>query len=192
MSAKSAAWLLPLLLSACFNKPAHPPVQALPPPSSTSPKPETTTVALPPSAVTIPPQPLVTAPPLQTARVAKPPARRRKPKAQPAEADPGPAPAAAPPAAAQQAAVAPPAVSAIGQLSSADPSDLRGETEESIKTTERALSGLGSKLNDDEQKTVAQIREYLKQAREALASGDLDGAHTLAAKAKVLLSELNG
>ena len=39
--------------------------------------------------------------------------------------------------------------------------------------------------------TAAQIREYLKQARVALGSGDVDGASTLAAKAKVLLGELN-
>ena len=45
-------------------------------------------------------------------------------------------------------------------------------------------------LSEPEQKTAVQIREYLKQAREALASGDVDGAHTLAAKAKVLLAEL--
>jgi hypothetical protein len=54
------------------------------------------------------------------------------------------------------------------------------------------LIGLNRSLNDQEQKTAAQIREFLKQAREALASGDVDGAHTLAAKAKVLLSELAG
>jgi hypothetical protein len=53
------------------------------------------------------------------------------------------------------------------------------------------LNGLTRKLSGQEQKTAAQIREYLKQAREALISGDVDGAHTLAAKAKVLLSELN-
>ena len=46
-------------------------------------------------------------------------------------------------------------------------------------------------LTDAETKTAAQIREFLKQAREALATGDTDGAHTLANKAKVLLSELN-
>jgi hypothetical protein len=45
-------------------------------------------------------------------------------------------------------------------------------------------------LNDQEQKTAEHIREFLKQAKAALASGDVDGASTLAAKAKVLLSEL--
>ena len=45
-------------------------------------------------------------------------------------------------------------------------------------------------LNDSEQKTADHIREFLKQARAALASGDVDGAQTLVAKAKVLLDEL--
>jgi hypothetical protein len=46
-------------------------------------------------------------------------------------------------------------------------------------------------LNDQELKTSAQIREFLKQARAALATSDVDGANTLALKAKVLLTELN-
>jgi ribosomal protein S20 len=82
-------------------------------------------------------------------------------------------------------------VSAIGQLSSGDASDLRQQTLNSITATERGLSGIGRRLNGQEQKTAAQIREFLKQARAALASGDVDGAHTLAAKAKVLLGELS-
>jgi len=41
-----------------------------------------------------------------------------------------------------------------------------------------------------DQKTADQIREFLKQARAALASGDVDGARTLAAKAKALLDVL--
>jgi hypothetical protein len=59
-----------------------------------------------------------------------------------------------------------------------------------IATTERGLNGITRSLNEQEQKTAAQIREFLKQAREALATNDVDGAHTLAVKAKVLLSEL--
>jgi hypothetical protein len=38
---------------------------------------------------------------------------------------------------------------------------------------------------------VAQIKEFLKQARTALGSGDVDGAHTLAVKAKVLFGEIS-
>jgi spore germination protein YaaH len=83
-------------------------------------------------------------------------------------------------------------VSAIGQLSSGDSSDLRQQTLSSIAATERGLNGINRTLSDLEQKTAAHVRDFLKQAREALASGDVDGAHTLAAKAKVLLSELVG
>jgi ribosomal protein S20 len=82
-------------------------------------------------------------------------------------------------------------VSAIGQLSSGDPSDLRQQTVNSIAATERGLSSITRQLSDQEQKTAAQIREFLKQARAALNSGDVDGAHTLAAKARVLLGELS-
>jgi hypothetical protein len=71
-----------------------------------------------------------------------------------------------------------------------DAPDLRRQAQDSMAATERGLNGIGRKLNDQEQKTAKQIREFLKQAREALTSGDADGAVTLAAKAKVLLSEL--
>jgi hypothetical protein len=90
----------------------------------------------------------------------------------------------------EQAASGTPAVSAIGQLSSGDPSAMRNGTIESIASTERALNGVTRSLNEQEQKTAAQIREFLKQAKTALANGDVDGAHTLALKAKVLLGEI--
>jgi len=91
----------------------------------------------------------------------------------------------------QQAAIPNPGVSAIGQLSSGDPADYRRQTEDFIAASERGLKNINHPLNDQEQKTAAHIREFLRQARQALASGDVDGAHTLAAKAKVLLSELS-
>lgn len=84
-----------------------------------------------------------------------------------------------------------PAVNAIGEggLTSADPSS-RHDTEDSIATIERGLAGISRPLNDSEQKTAGQIREFLKQAKAALASGDTDGAQTLTQKAKALLAEL--
>ncbi|HUX27640.1 MAG TPA: hypothetical protein VMV39_02585 [Terracidiphilus sp.] len=91
----------------------------------------------------------------------------------------------------EEVASASPGVSAIGQLSTGDPSDLRGQTVDSIAATERTLNGINRKLNTQEEKTAAQIREFLKQAKAALNSGDVDGAHTLALKAKVLLAELS-
>lgn len=177
MRARYVAWLLPFFLSGCFFKTHKQPVQAFAPPIDTSPKPTALHPDLPASATTIPEQPIATDAHVQLEPI-RPPKHRRPPKA------------------VQQAAITPPApeetsgVSAIGQLSTGDPSDLRRQTEESIAETERDLNGLGRKLNSQEQKTAKQIREYLKQAREALVANDVDGAHTLAAKAKVLLGEL--
>lgn len=85
-----------------------------------------------------------------------------------------------------------PAVSAIGQLSSGDPADSRQQALSAIAAIEHGLNGINRSLNEQEQKTAAHIREFLKQARQALDSGDVEGARTLTAKAKVLLSELAG
>jgi hypothetical protein len=82
-------------------------------------------------------------------------------------------------------------VSAIGELSGGASGDQRSQTEEVINSTEKGVNGITRSLSDSEAKTAAQIHEFLKQAREALASGDVDGALTLAKKAKVLLNELN-
>ena len=48
------------------------------------------------------------------------------------------------------------------------------------------MKRINRRLNDQEQKTADHIREFIKQAKAALAIGDVDGASTLAAKAKVL------
>jgi ribosomal protein S20 len=108
----------------------------------------------------------------------RPPARHRR--------QPNPNDAAA----AEPAQPPNPEVSAIGQLSSGDPASSRQQTANSIAAIERALNGINRTLSDSEQKTADHIREFLKQARAALASGDVEGAHTLAAKAQVLLTEL--
>ena len=173
LPARIVAWVLPLFLSGCFLhktpkaqvKPTAPPIDtasSVPPPTQ-----------LPPPEVTIPTKPEVTDTKLP-AESPKPPAKHKKP----ANTD------------TQQASLGTPATPAIGQLSSGDPPDSRRQTEASIASTERGLNGLNRKLNDPEQKTAAHIREFLKQAKDALSSGDVDGASTLAAKAKVLLAEL--
>lgn len=176
-SARCAGWLLPLLLTGCFhrvhqmaqNQPLAPPIE-----DSASPKPEPAPTSLPPPEVTIPlqqPLPQITPP----AEPVKKPPRHKKPAN----------------ASAQVASNGTPAVSAIGQLSTADPPDMRQQTDASIESTEKTLNSITRKLNDQEQKTAAQIREFLKQARDALTAGNVDGAHTLATKAKVLLDELH-
>ena len=91
----------------------------------------------------------------------------------------------------QEAANPAPSVSAIGELSGGASGDQRSQTQEMINATEKGVNSINRKLSDSETKTAAQIHEFLKQAREALTSGDVDGAATLAKKAKVLLAELN-
>ena len=174
-SARCAVWLLPLLLTGCFhktqiaqNQPLAPPIEDTPPP-----RPEPSPTNLPPPEVTIPVQlapPQITPPPEP---VKKPPKHKK------------------PPATTQVASAGTPAMSAIGQLSTADPPNVRQQTDASIEATEKTLNGITRKLNDEEQKTAAQIREWLKQARQALTAGNVDGAQKLADKAKVLLEELH-
>jgi len=131
-----------------------------------------------------------------TAKTPKPAAG----KPAPASSDVPPAsPVAAPPSSdvpnTEQAAanVEPTAVSPIGQLSSGEGgagSQKRHETSDLINNTESGLNNIKRSLSPSEQETAAQIRVYLKQAKKALSVDDLDGAATLATKAKVLLEEL--
>ncbi len=180
MRARNATWLLPFFLTGCFHfhKAQTQQDQFFAPPLANLPKPPLLHPDLSDEALVIPSQPLATDVDMEQEPV--PPARHRraaKPVQQAANTPPEPAET--------------PGVSAIGQLSSGEPPDLRQETSDLIVATERGLNGLSRRLSGQEQKTAGQIKEYLKQAREALISGDVDGAHTLAAKAKVLLNELN-
>lgn len=169
------AWLLLLMLTACSHKPQQTATRAYAPPlDPNAPKPTTTTNDVPPPIATVPTQPAMTQ--------IKPPDQPLKPKAhhkKPVNRE------------AEQASNATPEVSAVGTLSPADPPDEQQQTKTSIDTTERTLNGITRKLDDQELKTAAQIREFLKQAKTALSSGDVDGAHTLAVKAGVLLAEIN-
>jgi outer membrane biosynthesis protein TonB len=176
-----AALLLPLLLGGCAHKPKTAQNQpALAPPIEDTPrsKPNNAPTNLPPPVITVP------SPPQPTATNTPPPAPPPKPKPhhkpKPAEGDQN----------TQTAANAPPPVPAAGSFSTGEPADLRKQTDTTIADTERGLNGITRPLSDQEKKTSGQIREFLKQARVALTTGDVDGAHTLAQKAKVLLAEL--
>jgi hypothetical protein len=180
---RSVAWLLPFLLTGCFELPFHKtkPAQApmlapRVPPSQTI---QLVDIELPPVDTVIAANTISNM--WEEAQPIRPPARRPRPSNQSAEdasaaTEPAPAPN--------------PTVSAIGQLSSGDPANSRQETENSIADIERRLNSINRTLSDSEQKTADHVREFVKQARAALASGDVEGAHTLAAKAQVLLTEL--
>lgn len=176
---RSAGWVLPLFLAGCFHHTHPAPNQQLAPPLPPKAQLNPTPVNLSPAANTIPTQPTQNA--KAPTEQAPKPHHHRKPVDKNTQEAANTAPEAAP---------APPAVSAIGQLSSGDPADYRNQTLESINAIERGLNGIGRTLSDPEQKIADNIREFLKEARAALVSGDVDGAHTLAVKAKVLLTEL--
>jgi hypothetical protein len=83
--------------------------------------------------------------------------------------------------------------SPIGQLTTGDSAmgeKAKRETTDLIGETEQGLNGIKRSLSTEEKVTAAQIRTFLKQAQQALANGDTDGAQTLATKAKLLLDEL--
>jgi len=188
LPAKFAAGLLPFLLAGCAHKNQQAQVQqpALAPPIVDNPPPA------PPKPTDLPP-PVLTAPkPTATASTAAqpPPAPPPKPKHKKKASKPE-EPAQEPANATEQATNgAAPAESAIGQLSTGDPADVRTDTANSIAAIEKTLKEISGKLSDQEKKTAAQIEEFLTEAKKALTSGDADGAQTLAAKAKVLLGEL--
>jgi len=138
-----------------------------------------------------------------------------KKKSKPSPAKPGSPPGSAPAASSDTAATAasagtpsgqtdastdvaaagePAAATPIGQLSTgaaAGQTQTRKDTIDLITNTENGLNGIKRTLNAQEQETATQIRTFLTKAKQALGNEDLDGAHTLATKAKVLLDELN-
>jgi type IV secretory pathway VirB10-like protein len=104
------------------------------------------------------------------------------------------APSAAPDATTTIAANGEPAAaSPIGELSTgaAGQTQTRKDTVDLITNTENGVNGIKRALSPQEEETVSQIRTFLSKAKIALGNEDLDGAFTLATKAKVLLDELN-
>lgn len=180
---RSVAWLLPFLLTGCFELPFHKtnPAKAhmLAPRVQPAQSIQLADIELPPADTVIAAYAIYNM--REEVQPIRPPIRHRRPPVENAE-DAAAAPEAAPPPN--------PEVSAIGQLSSGDPANSRLQTENSIADIERRLNGINRTMSDSEQKTADHIREFLKQAKAALASGDVEGAHTLAAKARVLLAEL--
>lgn len=88
----------------------------------------------------------------------------------------------------------PPASTPIGQLSAAPntqglPSSKSIENE--IQWIQQQLKNIHHALDAKQQRTESQIQTFLAKATNALQAGDLDGAHTLTVKARVLLGEIH-
>lgn len=190
--ARRFAWLLPLVLCACAHNMNQTQMQSLAPPLEEMPAPPpdlapTTLPATPPNIpqtkepVAVPPEPVKAVP------------KHHKPSLKAgnaAQASAAPAPQS--PAVTEAAPPAAPAEeSASGKFGTPEGADSQKQAESTIADVERGLNGIGRKLSDQETKTSTQIREYLKEARTILATGDVAGAQMLATKAKALLGELS-
>ena len=84
--------------------------------------------------------------------------------------------------------------SAIGELTSggaeANPRSQQ-EAADMIAANEKRLNALPSQILDEQKAQISKVKNFQRQAQEALSSGDAEGAKTLATKAKLLLDDLS-
>jgi len=103
-----------------------------------------------------------------------------------------PAPAKETPPPVQVASAADPAALAIGALSSggdSTPQSLQ-QTRDLIAAIKKRLAALSSKIASEQKAEISQVNRFLKQAQQALDSGDAEGAKNLATKAKLLMDDV--
>ena len=151
--------------------------------ATAAPPPPTPAVSVPPP--THPSDPGVEAPVIASDSIAVPVETVKKPT------PPRPRTRTVPPT--QTAAVSAPPVTELGELTTGGESNndsLRRETDSLLKSQNRRLSGLTKTVIALHSQQVEQARLFLRQAGEAWNKHDVEGARTLATKAKVLLDEL--
>jgi hypothetical protein len=105
-----------------------------------------------------------------------------------------PAAKAAPEQPAQVASAEPPAEdTAIGALTSGGEANARSQQEaaDMIAANEKRLNALPAQTVEEEKAQISKVKNFQRQAQEALNSGDAEGAKTLATKAKLLLDDLS-
>jgi ribosomal protein S20 len=127
--------------------------------------------------------PQIKLPPVPVATNAKPKRERKKP----APKVPTPEPPVQ-----VAAAVPPPEETAIGALTAGGEASpqTKQDAADLIASSEKRLNALPAKKAEDEKAQVSKVKNFLKDAQEALKSGDAEGAKTLATKAKLLLDDL--
>ena len=94
----------------------------------------------------------------------------------------------------QVAAAAPPSPedTAIGALTAGGEANpqTKQEAADLITSSEKRLNALPAQKAEEEKAQVSKVKNFLKDAQEALNTGDAEGAKTLATKAKLLLDDL--
>jgi ribosomal protein S20 len=167
-------------LSGCTKKPVAP---ALPPVLTPVALMEIPELDPPP---VIEPQELKPPPAVVVAKNVEPKRQRKKPATKVTDT---PAPADATQVA---AAEPPPSEAAIGSLTAGGEASpqTKQEAEDLIASSEKRLTGLSAQKAEEEKAQVSKVKNFLKDAQDALKSGDAEGAKTLATKAKLLLDDL--
>jgi ribosomal protein S20 len=126
--------------------------------------------------------PQIKLPPVPVATSAKP--KREKKKPPPKVVTPEPV---------QVASAAPsPEETAIGALTAGGEANpqTKQEAADLIASSEKRLNALSAQKAEEQKAQVSKVRNFLKDAQDALKSGDAEGAKTLATKAKLLLDDL--
>jgi ribosomal protein S20 len=129
--------------------------------------------------------PQIKLPPVPVATDAKPKRERKKPAP---KVVPVPEPTQV------AAAVQPPSPeeTAIGALTAGGEASpqTKQEAEDLIASSEKRLNALSTQKAEEEKAQVSKVKNFLKDAQEALKTGDAEGAKTLATKAKLLLDDM--
>jgi ribosomal protein S20 len=126
--------------------------------------------------------PQIKLPPVPVATNAKPKRERKKPAPKPVTPEP-----------VQVASIAPPPEeTAIGALTAGGEASpqTKQDAADLIASSEKRLNALSAQKAEEEKAQVSKVKNFLKDAQEALKSGDAEGAKTLATKAKLLLDDL--
>ena len=164
-----------MLLGGCHHRQVPPTLPAvLKAPEAQPPTPEA------PAMDTAPPATISTAPPAVKVTEVKP---KRRPKKASSKASAVPAPAETAPASPPQA---------LGALSAGGESNPKSQQDANdlIASTERRLTALSKTTATQQEAQTREVQRFLQQARQALSTGDLEGAKTLATKAKLLMDDL--
>jgi ribosomal protein S20 len=129
--------------------------------------------------------PQIKLPPVPVASNAKPKREKKKPvpKVAPAPEPVQVASATPPPA---------PETTAIGALTAGGEANpqTKQEATDLLASIEKRLNALSTQKAEEEKAQVSKVKNFWKDAQEALKTGDAEGAKTLATKAKLLLDDL--
>jgi hypothetical protein len=174
-----------VLLTGCLHQEQAPPLA----PQAKTPNiyvPPPTDAQLPPMKSGDTPPTLTDAKPVPAAEEVKPKKRtKRQQTISPVTATPPPATATA------EAPANPPAT--LGAIApgggNANPKQQQ-EVMAKIGAVEKRVNDLPGATADREQKQIAKVRQFLKEASDALKGGDVDGAGILATKADLLMDDL--